>query len=214
MLINLRNALMTGKRLPYTPVYGVRSDGVAYCALPNNINSDSGRVEINFDLTTTTFSNQEHLLGGHGASLGSHFLWHLNRSYDSAIYCFGGLGNVRRGFRLHDNVASIWGNGTSGGGTINDSNIWRSVSAPQTNTSRFLIFRANADSTSISPAASSSVAIVIIKSMRVWFGETQVAELIPCREKTTNEVCFFNAVDGQFVKNIAGGSSQLIEVTQ
>ena len=206
--------LGVGRGAPYTQIYGIRSDGVSYCALPGNVNASSGRFDLLFDLTTTSYTGQGHVLGSHGSGLGSHFLWHLNQSNSVGIYCFGYVfAGSNPSFGASGQTIDSCKNSSGNFVKINNVSRGRYDSAATQNTGRFLIFRANKNETSVSPATGTSVSIVVIRSLKVWFGDALVADLLPAKENATGEVCFYNSVDSNFIKNIAGNGSSLIEVT-
>jgi hypothetical protein len=210
MIAAAHHSMMEGKKQLYDPIYGVRSDGVAYCSL-GNINAWSGRYDIEFDLTSTSYQNQPHVFGAHGASHGSHFLWHLNNYNNSGLYDFGNGTSYYGRFYAKNNHVILGNNSLGRVIEINGSTYLGWSHSPETNNNPFLIFRANNNSQSIDPAMAASVSIVVVRALKVWYGDNQVADLIACKLKNNNEIGFWNSITNSFVGNIAGSGS-LIEV--
>lgn len=200
----------------FKPVYGIRSDGIAYAALANNINSSSGAFEFEFTALSTE-DTSVHIFGAHGSTAGAHFLLHHESLNKSAVYCFGQYAdyndnlifalNTRTSLSVsrRNNLMYVLLNGNSIGRTMWSSSI---------NNNPFLIFRANDNTTVIKPATTISASNIIFHKLKVWFEEKLVADLIPCKKSSNNELCFFNMVDKSFIKNIAGNNSKFIEVTK
>lgn len=213
-MIAAKHSMMGGGGLPFTPIYGVRSDGYSYCALDGFINSSYGAYEADFSITGT-YSGDWHAWGSHGTQgSGGFFTLNLQRQSTNGIFAFG----VYRGDpylpvgRYHISVgrspSDVWGtlNGSTEGFNVFDN--------PAYNAGRFLVFRASATNSTTRPQANSSPTVLVIHRLKVWYGDEQVADLIPCREKSTGEVCFYNLIDETFVKNIAGAGSALLEVME
>lgn len=212
-MIAANHSMMGGGGLPFTPIYGICSDGYSYCALPRSVNSSYGAYEIDMTVDSTSYSNL-HLLGGHGDDVGNHFLFHYEGN--GAHYCFGFYVDSLKLEPKHRHKYKVERD-LSGGrleidGVENDGG--RIIAPNAYNDSRFLIFRANTNSTSLQPKASESPTGITIHNLKVWYGDEQVANLIPCREKSTGEVCFYNLIDKTFVRNIAGAGSALLEVME
>lgn len=208
-----KHSMMGGGGLPFTPIYGVRSDGRAYCALPENINASHGAYEI--DMTVDSISYEDlHLFGAHGIGGGAYFLYHIYSQ--GCFYCFGyqNMDRVLEYGKRHIYKVSRDSSGQSqfmidGETAAYGADTWEQVY----NSSRFLVFRANANTAEVQPQASKSPTNIVIHRLNVWYGDRWVADLYPCRD-TEGEVCFYNAVDRTFLRNIAGGSSAFIEEVQ
>lgn len=201
-----------GETVPYIPINGVRSDGSAYCALPNKVNASSGAFEAVVTITSS-YNYALHAWGAHGTGGDrSYFLWNPNTRTQNGFYCFGGYAWNNMNMTNGRHTIHMWRNLSGIGLTIDGANkLQRTLGSARYNDGYFLIFRAGATDGSMQPQATSSPPNIVINSLKVWFGETQVADLTPCREKSSNQVCFYNQIDKSFIKNIGGGT--LIEYT-
>ena len=216
MSIALRHTMANISEL-YKPIYGIRSDGIAYAALPNPVNASSGAYEVEFTFLSSGIPWSMHVFGAHGASMRNHFLWHSESTQQNGIYCFAqysdsGNGAVYTADTKHLLVASL--RSELKGVYLDGESIGKTMDSPTTNRNPFLIFRANNNSTTIDPATPKSPDYIVIHKLKVWYGENLVADLVPCIETRTKEVCFYNLVDEQFVKNIAGQGSKFVEVKE
>lgn len=205
---------MVGKALPYVPINGVRSDGAAYCALPNPVNASSGAFEADITITSS-YNYALHAWGSHGSSDNrSFFLWNPIKPTDNGFFCFSAFASSGINMETGRHTMRMWHN-VSGYGFILDGadkfGYLIGGGNGSFNPGYFLVFRAGSTNGSMQPQASSSPSNIVIHSLKVWFGETQVADLVPGRELASNEVCFYNQVNGSFLKNVGGGA--LIEYT-
>ena len=217
-IANAAHCSMLGgeKALPYIPINGVRSDGKAYCALPGRIDASSGAFEADFTITST-YSGDWHAFGAHGSSNNrAFFLLNLQRTGTAeATYVFGSFTSPSSGLRFMPGNRYLLSSGRNQSGywaTLNGSSVFdRILGDPVFNSGQFLIFRASATNSQTNPQASSSPTFFVLHGLKVWYADTLVADLIPCREIATAEVCFYNQIDGTFIKNVTSGS--LIEVS-
>lgn len=202
----------------YKPIFGVKSDGVAYCALPGFINSSYGAFEADFTITSS-YSGDWHAWGAHGKTDNkTFFLLNFQRSTSSnGAYAFGSVSSAGRGLKFYANsryTLYVGRSSSSAWGYLNGSSVFdRAFGNPVYNPGKFLVFRASATNSTTNPQARSSPTFLVIHRLKVWYNEDLAADLIPCRD-ISHEVCFYNSVDGQFIKNVAGGTSKLIEVTK
>lgn len=206
-------SMMGGRKaLPYVQINGIRSDGIAYCALPNRVNASSGAFEADITIPSS-YNYGSHAWGSHGGNSNrSFFLWNPTKPTTNGFFCFGAYASGGINMTNGRHNIRMWRN-SSGLGFYLDGVDKNAVNlgSPVYNDGYFLVFRAGSTDGSAQPGASISPTYLVIHSLKVWFGEVQVADLIPAREITSNEVCFYNQVDGSFLKNVGGGT--LIEYT-
>ena len=201
--------------LPYTPIYGVYSDGVAYAVLPH-VHETQGRAKVictfqpvpgftfndieKKNLWGCTTSDSYAILTQYNGGGGSQWSWQLY-SYTGMVMVEHSLTTasvphtavcIRDGNSLSLDLDGQTRSTTTGNGTIT--------------LGRMGIFTQNnyGSGDGVSPMPNRVPQKIAICAYKYWDGDTLCADLVPCIDKKTDEVCFYNLVDGQFVKNLAG----------
>ena len=183
MLINLRNALMTGKRLPYdAEVEYLESTGTQWIDTGYSFNSATDKVELVFELLTTT-PNYKWIFGAYDSSkrfaIGSGdnanrrtFGYNASTSYYSSTYYTDGA---------HIFLAD------STGASIDGHKFFRF--ADFSTTSHIILYSIPIDT----PTSCSNARIWSYKHYR---NGTLVRDYIPVRKGTTGEL--YDRVSGKF----------------
>ena len=212
--------------LPYQPLAGIYSDGTAYCVLPHvHTNATTGKVEFSVvsvgsviwsNLQSKNFcgcstNDSKHLLNNYNTGIGYPYT-----TVDMQLYCGVGIMGNAMAYPIVNPLTFI--------GERNGSNMFLTIKDKDTGT----VLINKSDTTSVQmtlgrlgiftqndAGAGSGIRPIVgrvpenhaILSFKYWDGSDLIADLQPCQEIATGEICFFNLVDSSFVKNVAGSGS-------
>ena len=214
-----------GKRLDILP--GIYSDGVAYCVLTHvHQNPTKGKVEAS--VVGNSAATWQNLQGknffGDSTRDANHLLNNYNtnipqwsyKSVDIQFYAGTGIFNARKvPFPITSPITIIGErNGNSVHLTLkykNSGEVLVSKSATTSNQmtlGRLGIFTQNnaGAGSGVNPIGGRVPSNHAILDFKYWDGDDLIADLIPCADDG-GECCFYNSVDGTFVRNIAGSGA-------
>lgn len=185
----------------YRPVYGIKTDGTAYCVIDHIHSSSRSRFEI--DLTKMSLERGDsHIFGAHG-DVDALVVFHTVADSTSAygIYCapsfanpgnFGGWKKGRHFITASNSPAEITFDGASTTQTLPRSGFPRA---------KMLVFAANAIGRvdeEIEPQGVPDTTCAI-HSLKYWDGDELIADLHPVYDSVDGVYGFLNSVDGQFI---------------
>lgn len=194
MLINLRNALMAGKRLPYdAEVEYLESTGTQYINTGIKPGPNT-RVEIVFAMTT--FTANCGLFGARGtasADNNSYNLFIISNSGARVRWDWSGSGQYQT-TEAETSTAATYVLGAAGGNITRDGDTLMSVSSSKTSINYSLyIFNMNNVGSPFSTGANARV-----WSVKIYEGAILVHDYIPVRVGTTGEL--YDRVSGKFAE--------------
>ena len=199
MLINLRNALMTGKRLPYdAEVEFLESTGTQYINTGIKPGPNT-RVEITFAMTT--FTANCGLFGARGAAAAdskSYNLFIINNRVARVRWDWSGSGNYQTS-QAETSTAATYVLGAAGGNITRDGTTLMSVSSSKTAIDYPLyIFNMNNVGSPFSTGANAR-----FWSVKIYEGQNLVFDGVSVRKGTVGYL--YDRVSGKLFGNAGTG---------
>lgn len=180
MLINLRNALMAGKRLPYdAEVEYLESTGTQYI---NTVIKPGPNTRVEAVFAMTTFTANCGLFGARGAAAAdskSYNLFIINNSGARVRWDWSGNGDYQTS-QAETSTAATYVLGAAGGNITRDGTIVKAVSSSKTAIDYPLyVFNMNNVGSPFATGASAR-----FWSVKIYEGQTLVFDAIPVRKGT------------------------------